>query len=447
MDIFDKITGYAAPEDLQLCSLQGLINYADFFVDEENQERVSLFPDSYDRLHLFVILAGTNCLCCRSPSPFLKKAKFLTENGICKLFVSSLHFKLNGFGFPQWLVALQHFTSPRDIIHLTLGWLLCARHLAVNGIHLMPAQAKWAWHLPGSNSLIVCLGFKFTDNSSSFYLHLGRGYFPSIILFVLTSQFEKFLSEINEKLGTTLATPSGEIGMAFKMKFPNDGTKSPRYLGEINDKAMADQLKTAIPPQTYKPDRAQRPVIIPDDRSIEAFRGKIQILLTLEKKKKENVKAKKQKDKAEKQKSWGERVKRVQRYLGLREIRSGHHQAMRQLNGNTSDWGRYDDAIAEALANPDHSQVLDVNIPSRFPMESDLVFISVDVEAYEKDHTKITEIGVATLDTRDIIGHAPGDGGKHWYTKIRSRHFRIREHINLRNGDYVHGCPDSFDFG
>lgn len=76
-----------------------------------------------------------------------------------------------------------------------------------------------------------------------------------------------------------------------------------------------------------------------------------------------------------------------------------------------------------------------------------MVFVCVDVESYEKAHNKITEVGVATLDTRHLIGIAPGPDGEHWRSKIHARHFRIREHRHLINQEFIQGCPDRFEFG
>ena len=43
----------------------------------------------------------------------------------------------------------------------------------------------------------------------------------------------------------------------------------------------------------------------------------------------------------------------------------------------------------------------------------------MDIEAYEMDQTKITEIGVSTLDTLNLINVPPGEGGAEWMKKIR----------------------------
>lgn len=82
-----------------------------------------------------------------------------------------------------------------------------------------------------------------------------------------------------------------------------------------------------------------------------------------------------------------------------------------------------------------------------FPCEWEPVLISIDFEAWEKDHSYITEIGVAVLDTRDIAKIPPGARAKNWIEKIRARHFRVKENLNMVNSVHVAGHPDKFKFG
>jgi hypothetical protein len=83
--------------------------------------------------------------------------------------------------------------------------------------------------------------------------------------------------------------------------------------------------------------------------------------------------------------------------------------------------------------------------PAPFPFEENVVFVSVDVEAYEKNHAIITEIGISSLDTNEIGSIAPGVQGKNWMKHINSRHFRIKEAVHLVNKDFVNGCPERFE--
>ena len=66
---------------------------------------------------------------------------------------------------------------------------------------------------------------------------------------------------------------------------------------------------------------------------------------------------------------------------------------------------------------------------------------------WEKDHQSITEIGVCTLDTLDLIGIPPGKNGINWEPKILKHHFRITENAHLENSKYVTGCAEKFEFG
>ena len=57
----------------------------------------------------------------------------------------------------------------------------------------------------------------------------------------------------------------------------------------------------------------------------------------------------------------------------------------------------------------------------------------------------ITEIGVCTLDTKDLKKLPSGEEGMNWMTAIRPRHFRIFEHKHLINTEFIVGCADKFE--
>jgi len=90
---------------------------------------------------------------------------------------------------------------------------------------------------------------------------------------------------------------------------------------------------------------------------------------------------------------------------------------------------------------------LNVRTPTQYQFDHQTVLISIDVEAYERAHNLITEIGVSTLDTLDLVGIPPGAGGLNWIDQIRSRHFRIKGREHLVNRDFCPGNPDAFQFG
>ena len=84
---------------------------------------------------------------------------------------------------------------------------------------------------------------------------------------------------------------------------------------------------------------------------------------------------------------------------------------------------------------------------SRRQRKPDVVFICIDCEAYERDQTKVTEIGVAVLDMRDLWDIPPSQLSKEGPGFIKSAHYRPVEFSRLVNKKFVHGCPKAFGFG
>lgn len=162
----------------------------------------------------------------------------------------------------------------------------------------------------------------------------------------------------------------------------------------------------------------------------DADRQQIELLQNVQKSKKKATAERKRNERIAEKQEWSHSLKRVQRYLGLRQTRTPFYTA----NSNTLE-------LPHTTFHPDSH--------APFVFDQDVVFICVDVEAYEKDHNKITEIGISTLDTRDLTLTTPGKGGQNWMKLIRARHFRIDEYKYLRNHEFVDGCPDRFekDFG
>ena len=119
----------------------------------------------------------------------------------------------------------------------------------------------------------------------------------------------------------------------------------------------------------------------------------------------------------------GAQLNRARQYLGLRPV--------------VEDDGRRGTGTGTGTGNEGGADV-----------HPSVVFVAIDVEAYERDHSKITEVGIATLDTRHLRGISPGDDhGGRWWDVIRSRHFRIKENAHLVNREFVSGCEDRFEFG
>ncbi|KAK5124911.1 hypothetical protein LTR85_001101 [Meristemomyces frigidus] len=78
---------------------------------------------------------------------------------------------------------------------------------------------------------------------------------------------------------------------------------------------------------------------------------------------------------------------------------------------------------------------------------NDAVFVCIDCEAFEHAQQKITEIGIAVLDTRDVADLDGNSTEEAWLAKIKYAHYRPVEYAHLRNKSFVKGCPEQFNFG
>lgn len=140
-------------------------------------------------------------------------------------------------------------------------------------------------------------------------------------------------------------------------------------------------------------------------------------------------------------KAWRLQLKRTQQYLGLvRPIGLALEPSGSDGDTNFPDQVRQSGEKLTIPPTPSQASL-------KKGLESYIVFTSVDCEAYEFLPDCITEIGISTLDTRDLVGVEPGVGGSNWNARIHSRHLRILEHKNKRNKVHVQGCPDDFSFG
>ncbi|KAL5354621.1 hypothetical protein ACLOAV_000710 [Pseudogymnoascus australis] len=231
----------------------------------------------------------------------------------------------------------------------------------------------------------------------------------------------------------------------FVIDCPDDGTPRPRYIGRSNDYETAALTKKAIPSEGYRPPNEPSSSTKPSDESLEAFKERMEEMLEVDRKKKLALKSKKQAERYAKQQGWNHVTKRVQRYLGLRERQKDVDEWGIKIAPPTAGDGLA--KIEADLAKLNIRTQVDATKPAPFEQESSVVFICVDVEAYEKNHRLITEIGIATLDTADIAGLVPEERGTNWFPAIRARHFRIKEYGHLNNTEFLQGCADMFRFG
>lgn len=224
-------------------------------------------------------------------------------------------------------------------------------------------------------------------------------------------QFQHLLSALNAKFGMSLAIPGGPNEQKFNMKFPRTGTPRPRFLGR--SKSADDFLDmTEDFPEPEDVDDVDK--MSAEDR--DKFMQMINSIFRSEKNAKKAEKSRIKRIKLHI--AWGRSMKRTQRYLGLREREGQEVQT-----------------------------ALDLSKPTTLAPEGHVLFIAIDLEAYEFNQDLITEIGLAMLDTDKLAGVAPGEGGKNWFSLIEARHIRVKENTWAQNYKHVQGWPDRFNFG
>lgn len=179
------------------------------------------------------------------------------------------------------------------------------------------------------------------------------------------------------------------------------------------------------------------------DPTFQAFRKEMELKDRKKHRKAEEQSAVKRLQRFSNQNEWRHQVKRTQGYLGLHTMRNPISEPAAAVFSDIRNLSISGPAFEKGSGLPG----TDGLEPQRANPESWVLFVSVDVEAFEYNQRLITEIGVSTLATKDLVGIQPGVRGSNWVGKIRSHHFRVREHGHLVNKNHVEGCPGKFDFG
>ncbi|KAF4554332.1 Hypothetical protein D9617_4g000850 [Elsinoe fawcettii] len=99
------------------------------------------------------------------------------------------------------------------------------------------------------------------------------------------------------------------------------------------------------------------------------------------------------------------------------------------------------------LSSQRHNKATSPDAPTPYTMKKDILFVAIDIEAWEHDQSQITEVGIATLDTRHLVSSSPGRDGEGWLDAISARHLRDKDLLHRVNKRYVKGCPEAFRFG
>ncbi|KAL8727961.1 MAG: hypothetical protein Q9166_005726 [cf. Caloplaca sp. 2 TL-2023] len=273
-----------------------------------------------------------------------------------------------------------------------------------------------------------------------YYIHTLLNNASKPLILVPATEVQALFDDIKKELRLLVYFPSKEKEPGFLLSFIEEGIPRPRYLGRLDLEHSLDEMEAKIPAYEHEANGEHRA----DDRSFAAFKKKMEAAIEATKQKSKHQKDKKKKERVGIKQAWCEQLKRTQCYLGLRPRTDPSmpnpmedpsvpplelEQAMKRFQ------------ISKCIELPD----LIVSEPAPFVFQDEVVFICVDVEAYEKDNRPVTEIGVSTLDIRDLVDLPPGDCGLAWRKKIRARHFRIKETAHLHNTEFVAGCAERFE--
>ncbi|DAA76489.1 TPA_exp: Uncharacterized protein A8136_0803 [Trichophyton benhamiae CBS 112371] len=289
-----------------------------------------------------------------------------------------------------------------------------------------------------------------------YYVRVPKHILCVPLLFTPISQAQALIDEINAEFGSDISLPfEEEAGLI--VPFTPDGTPQPEYMGTSTNNDIRGQLQNRANAWCH-----QNPIEWPEEGNepYARFRRRIKIVCDVKyNKHRATVGDHKY---VKKVRRWHRQLKRTQCYLGLRpriarrasretQIADDatstpatpavekQEQQKQQQQGQTN--GTATVPIGTVL------DPLDVESPAPFAFADEPIFICIDLESNERNHSQVTEVGVSTLDTLDLVGVPPGEGGRNWRSKIRSRHFRVAEYKHFRNKKFVHGCPDDFVFG
>ncbi|KAF1816100.1 hypothetical protein P152DRAFT_389261, partial [Eremomyces bilateralis CBS 781.70] len=265
-----------------------------------------------------------------------------------------------------------------------------------------------------------------------FYLWHPHTY--NALLLIPATQFIALLKEIQKafpeiKIGAVAYWR--EIGLFYE--FPANHNCLPRYLGKCKSKDHLNIMESGAPPPTYR-GPGEKKLPDPGKGTFEEFKRMYDDAVEMGKNKSKAQKARKRAERVQQQSLWGSQLKRAQCYLGL-------------LPRNQPQDILHPSYLQQVDSTPGP---IDPDKPAPYRFDQRIIIVCVDIESYERDHSKITEIGIATLDTYDLVlpGNAvPGPEGQNWRNHIRARHFLIKDHKHLVNHEFVGGCPDKFRFG
>ena len=265
-----------------------------------------------------------------------------------------------------------------------------------------------------------------------------------VLILVPAAEVQELFTEIYQTLNVKVQFPLLQEESGFLLDFSEEGDRRPRYLGRLDAERTLEMLQAEIPKSSLVEVKDSEMF---NSRSFAAFKAKIEAAENAGKRKSKSAKEKKKQSRILEKRNIYQQLRRTQCYLGIRPrdevLKDPHHLPNLDWNELQEARKTHENTLAESRKEIDVTKA----VPHVF--HHNVVFVSVDVESFERNHRQVTEIGVSTLDVNDLVNLPPGDGGVAWMSQIRARHFRIKEHSHLVNSEFIAGCPDGFqkEFG
>ncbi|OAP59156.1 hypothetical protein AYL99_06454 [Fonsecaea erecta] len=272
------------------------------------------------------------------------------------------------------------------------------------------------------------------------FLHPPSSLSAKPIFLVPHAQVQELVTEIGEAFNIPVSVPA----FPFTLTFYEDGTPGPQHLGQSHSKEEAQEIQNSVPDAVSDHGECPQDASLESRQQFEDFEHKCRAALAATSKSKGGRSKKKGgDDRLVAVRNWYVQLRRAQRYMGLRRKTSQiQHPDPSMPWDEQEQFHQQQLKRAHLILDP-----LDLSAPVPYPFEAEPVIIAIDIEAYERSHNLITEIGISTLDTLDLVNIPPGPSGKNWTDQIRSRHFRIKGREHLINKDFCVGDPNSFHFG
>ncbi|KXS97529.1 hypothetical protein AC578_4590 [Pseudocercospora eumusae] len=244
-----------------------------------------------------------------------------------------------------------------------------------------------------------------------------------VVAFVTQEQLQILLDDINKAFPEAdIKIPDWALEEGLLVDFNDlESSYHPRFAGTC---ASRDQYRSCLAALDQEP---MMSIPTNGDRSLEAFREKMAAVAEISKKRKKGANARRHQEALVKRQDMVRQSLRGQRYLGL--------------HPKNDTESLLPDITSLTVSAIDHNQ------PAPYPFDGEPILIAIDCEAWEESPRMVTEIGLATLDTRDLKGVPPGENGEDWHQFIRGRHLRVIEYKDYVNYKFVWGCPNNFEFG